>query len=195
MSTLENLLLNEYPEPEIPEDEQALQQAAEAYRIKNDSEANWALWKIAKIRAQAAANEKLAQQEIARIEAWLKSENTKLERDEAFFTNLLAQYHRQRMAEDPRRKTLSLPAGKTQFRRQQPEFERDEQALLRWLKANEKAELIKIEEHPDWVSLKKQIVLKELENGGVIAVDPTTGEKVEGVTVIPKPDKFVVEVS
>lgn len=191
--SIDEVLLSQFPSPDIEEidlkEEAERQQAEQQFRIQTDEQANWALRKIAKIRKQMADDQALAEAEIQRIRLWLDRETEKLQRHEHFFTTLLQNYHREILAQDPHRRTISLPAGTIQFRRQQPEYERDEHALVAWLEANNLLDFVKIEKHADWANFKKVI-----RPAGQQAVNLFTGEAVEGITVREREDKFIVDV-
>ena len=61
--------------------------------------------------------------------------------------------------------------------------------LVQFLKASGNLEFIKTEEKPKWGDYKKRL---EIVGGSV--VDKETGEIVEGVQLIEKPDTFAVDV-
>lgn len=190
MASLEEYLLATYEAPEeIPEESEAQEQLRQRYQITNDGAANWALRKLAQIRRRMAENERLAEMEKLRIDAWLRGEKEKLGRDEAFFLGLLREYHQNILTEDPRRKTIKLPAGQMQMRAQAPEFKRDDEKLLGWLKASNLTEFIKVVESPNWGELKKRVVVAD--DGTV--VDSITGEVVQGVIAESRPYTFTVK--
>lgn len=65
----------------------------------------------------------------------------------------------------------------------------DDDALLAYLKASGNEDMIQNTEKPKWGEFKKRLEIV----GGQI-VDKTTGELVEGVQIIEKPDTFTVDV-
>ncbi len=158
--------------------------------IDDDQKANWALRKIRQLQEKRKANIQLAEAEIERINTWLKEVNGDLEQSIDYFTGLLEGYHRQVLEQDPKAKTIKLPYGKLKMRAQQPEFIRDNDKLLSWLKQSNKTDYIVVKESPDWARLKKN-----LQVAGNALVDPETGEVVEGVEVVERGPKFSVEVS
>ncbi|OPZ45537.1 MAG: Bacteriophage Mu Gam like protein [Firmicutes bacterium ADurb.BinA052] len=87
--------------------------------------------------------------------------------------------------EDPQRKTFKLPAGAFQVRAQQPEYQRDDAALVRWLEEHVMPDYLELVKKPKWGELKKIIETK----GGVATV---AGEVVDGITVVPRGLKFTV---
>jgi len=159
------------------------------FTIDDEQKANWALRKIRKLTEKRKANIQLAEAEIERINTWLKEVNGDLEQSIDYFTGLLEGYHRQVLEQDPKAKTIKLPYGKLKMRAQQPEFIRDNDKLLSWLKQSNKTDYIVVKESPDWAQLKKT-----LQVAGNALVDTETGEVVEGVEVVEREPKFSVEV-
>ena len=68
-------------------------------------------------------------------------------------------------------------------------MKQDDEKLLEYLKASGNTDMIKTTEAPKWGEFKKRL---EIIGGSV--VDGTTGEIVEGVEVVQKPDTFTVDV-
>ena len=178
MQALDDYLLDAYKEPQEQEER-------EQFRIKNDDEANWAMRKIAKARKEFAEAEQQAERERERIDAWLDGKRKAKERDEEFFTGLLTAYYLPQHMEDPRKKTFKLPAGAFQVRAQQPEYQRDDAALVQWLESHVMPDYLEVVKRPKWGELKKIIETK----GGVATV---AGEVVDGITVVPRGLKFTV---
>lgn len=159
----------------------------ERFVIDDDQKASWAMRKLRGIKAHKAANQAIADDEIARINSWLQDANSQLDRDEQFFTGLLMQYARIARERDDR-KSITLPHGKIGSRIGQPKWNIDNEVFLKWLEANHK-DLIRIKTEPNLAEAKKV-----LEIVGENAVDPATGEVAEGIQII-KPDiTYTVEV-
>lgn len=74
-----------------------------------------------------------------------------------------------------------LPSGEIVKKYPGPEYKRDNDKLLGWIKSNN-LDLVEVKETPKWGELKK--FTKEI-NGQVIYID--TGEIVEGVELIERP--------
>lgn len=68
-------------------------------------------------------------------------------------------------------------------------MKQDDDTLLAYLKASGNEDMIQNTEKPKWGEFKKRLEIV----GGQI-VDKTTGELVEGVQIIEKPDTFTVDV-
>jgi len=121
----------------------------------------------------------LAEQQIAAIEAWRGAEHGRLGTQREHWEALLGQYHRQRLEEDEKAKTIRLPHG-TLTARKLPDgiVIEDEDALLKWART----------EAPDYVRTRvdlnhsaiKSAVLK---SGEIIpGVSATVGEVRYAVT-------------
>ena len=178
MQALDDYLLDAYDEPQEQEER-------EQFHIKNDDKANWAIRKIAKARKEFAEAERQAERETERINAWLDGKRKERERAEEFFTGLLTAYYLPQHMEDPQRKTFKLPAGAFRVRQQQPEFQRDDAALVQWLEEHVMPDYLEVVKKPKWGELKKLIETK----GGVATV---AGEVVDGIMVVPRGLKFTV---
>lgn len=180
MQPLNDYLLSAYDEPQEQEER-------EQFRIKNDDEANWAIRKIAKARKEFAEAEQQAERETERINAWLDGKRRERERAEEFFTGLLTAYYLPQHMEDPKRKTFKLPAGAFQIRAQQPDLQRDDVKLTKWLESHVMPDYLEVVKKPKWGELKKAT-----EAHGDRLVLASTGEIVDGVLVVPRGLKFTV---
>lgn len=159
----------------------------ETFIVDDDQKASWAMRKLRGIRAHKAANQAIADEEIARINDWLANANASLDNDERYFTTLLISYARwSRDKED--RKSIVLPHGKVVSRMGQPKWEVDTETFLKWADAN-REELVRIKVEPNLSEAKKVL---EVVNGN--AIDPKTGEVAQGVTVHPAEITYSVEV-
>ncbi len=158
-----------------------------SFRITNLDQANWAVRKVARIETARQECRALVEQEMAKLNTWLKSEEEDYDQERSFFEHLLRDYLDEQRQQDSKLKTIKLPNGKIGLRKQQPEFQRDNDKLLAWLK-NNRQELVKVKEEPDWAGLKAAAAVL-----GNTMADPETGEVIEGVTVVHKPDKLHIE--
>lgn len=193
--TLEEYLLNAYSD----EDNQGCYYQCEStaeierlerFRITNDSQANWALRKIADARKKLARDQETAKAEIERIQQWLKMSESEAARTEERMTALLHEYYAPQFQTDPKTKTYRLPSGKVQWRAQQPQFNRDDTALLAFLKSREMTDFIETKETPKWGELKKQI---QVVGEHVVVKDgKMAGEIIDGVEVVHRPPTFRV---
>lgn len=149
--------------------------------IDTDSKAEWAMGKIAEAR-----------RERERWVTWYNSKieeiNTQTDFETANLERLLEEY----FATVPHKVTKTqesykLPSGKLIRKTQNPEFRRDDSAVIAWARENA-PEYIKTVEQLDWASLKGATGIFD---GHIVTDD---GEIVPGVEVIEREPRFVVEV-
>lgn len=164
------------------------QQAQEQFVIDTKEKASWAVRKLAKIQKSISENQAVAEAEIKRTQEWLEVVNKPLQTDAEYFIALLNLYHASVLEVDPKAKTIKLPFGDLKAREQQPEFVRDDEALLNWARSN-RPEMVKLNPAVDWASLKKTVA--GYEDG--VPIDEN-GQRIEGITVIERGVKFSVEV-
>lgn len=159
----------------------------ESFTIRDKNQATWALRKIRALKAQTKETNELAEMEIERIKAWQAIENQSAEDSIAYFEGLLHDFMLGERAHDPKLKSIKLPHGTIKFRKQQPEYVRNEPALIEWAKQSDKTGLIKIKESLDWATMKKGITAADGK-----AIYNETGEVLEHVEIIEREDKFEV---
>lgn len=185
MTSLEEYLLESYEAPEDLADTEN-----QRFWIQDDNQADWALRKIARARQDLKEAEETAAMEIEKINRWLDGQRDESLRTERFFTALLQEYYEPRFMTNPDKKTYKLPSGKVQRRTQQPQFDRDNEALLAWLKQREMTDYIEVKETPKWGELKQQVQV--VGEHVVIKDGPLKGEIIDGVEVVHRPPIFRV---
>lgn len=157
----------------------------EAWKVENDNDAEFIIEKC---------NEDLV--EINRFKMSLetkleevKGKLNKLKEEEdhviARRNSFLAEYF-ETIPEEFKKKTKTqekyrLPSGEIVKKHPNPEYKRDNDRLLGWIKSNH-LDLVEVKETPKWGELKK--FTKEI-NGQVVYIG--TGEIVEGVELIERP--------
>lgn len=120
------------------------------------------------------------------IKEWAQSEKEVQEDKIKHYSNMLELFIREEVmlaevnGKKPK-KIIKLPYGKIQLKKQQPEFERDEEMLFSFAKDHG---YTKIKESTDWSTLKKQC---QVVNGRLVTED---GEAVPGVVVTERDDEF-----
>lgn len=165
------------------------QPGCEPFRIDNDQKAEWALAKIREEQAEAQRIMNVCRSMIMHYEQQLKKAEEDLEKKTAYLRSQLEQYFDS--VEKRRTKTqevYKLPSGTLRRKYPGPQFKRDDDALVKWLKERNMKDYIKVKETADWANLKKAIQVV-----GNKAVDEN-GEVVEGITVVDRPPVFEVEV-
>uniref|UniRef100_UPI003FEF8C24 host-nuclease inhibitor Gam family protein n=1 Tax=Candidatus Fimenecus sp. TaxID=3022888 RepID=UPI003FEF8C24 len=183
LDELEGMDMEAFTSQEEPEGRQE-------WRITDDGCADWAVRKIAEERAELARIRELADAQIARIEEKLAAAERRCENGTRFLTAKLSEYfttvpHKSTKTKRSYRLlsgTLALKLGGTAMKQ-------DDEKPLDFLKASGNSDMIQTVEKPKWGEFKKGL---EVVGGSVILKE--TGEIVEGVAVIEKPDTFVVEV-
>lgn len=161
----------------------------QGFKIEDKQQATWALRKIKALETKIEETNQLAEVEIERIKIWQEKENKIAGESVSYFKYLLQEYMTTERDKDPKVKSIKLPHGTVRFKKQQPEYVRDEENLIKWAKGSERADLVKVKESFDWSTLKKDITVVA---GN--AVDKHTGEIIEHVKVIEREDKFEVVV-
>jgi len=167
----------------------------ERFIIDNDDKATWALRKIRHMKEKQKENEELAesqiekiQEEIDEIEHWLDKENGKIQNNIDFMKSKLKNYAMELKDENPDLKTHSLPFGALKFRKKRPKWNYDDDKLLEFTE-NNLEEAVKVKKKVDKRKLKKKA-----EVVGNKAVLKDTGEIIEGVSVVQRPEKFKIDV-
>ncbi|TFJ92170.1 host-nuclease inhibitor Gam family protein [Lentibacillus salicampi] len=161
----------------------------EAFTVDTDEKANWALRKIAQYEEQKKANNKLATDEIEKIENWNKEENEKAQQSIDYFQGLLARYAMTKRENDPKFKSQKLPNGRIRFKKKQPKWEYDDNTVIQSLKDAGMTDYIKVKESPSKSDIKKAF---EVIDGQV--VDADTGQIIDGITVAEQNEEFEVKV-
>jgi len=169
-------------------------QAREGFTVDSREKAIWAMRKIAQFTAEIGENRRIADEEIERIEAWFATVNSPHQDSIDFFKGHLESYHRNLFKETQgKEKTVKLPHGVLRLRAQQPEFVRNDEALMAFIKKNDQHNFIKVVESVDWANFKKELAVFE-EDGTVVLKDWGVVLDREVISVILKGEKFSVEV-
>ena len=163
----------------------------ERFVVNTDAKAEWALGKIREKRAERDAWIKWYEDKIEEIKAQTDFETMNFER-------MLAEY----FANVPHKHTktqesYSLPSGKLILKKQNPEYKRNEKAAVAWLEKNGYAQFVKVKKELAWSDLKDASAVV---NGKIVCGEQITEDGeiiqmvVDGIEVIDRPEKFVVEV-
>lgn len=162
----------------------------ERFVIDNDKKADWAIEKIKDERAEFDRLRKIALDRIAELNQRVKELQERTDRRTGNLEALLVEYF-QTVTPTKLTKTQAqyeLLSGKLVMKHQQPEYRRDENALLDWAKANA-PDMVQTKEIVTWGELKK---LTTLDGEKVVLTE--TGEIVDGVVAVPREDVFEVVV-
>ena len=159
-----------------------LLQETEGFTIDTDAKAEWALRKIKEARADRDYWVAWYEQKIAEIKAQTDANTANLEEMLSVYFDTVP--HKKTKTQE----TYTLPGGKLILKTQNPEYKRDDKAVIEWLKGNGQERFVKIEEKLDWAGLKAETAAFE---GRIVTED---GEIIPGIEVIDREPKFVVEV-
>ena len=80
-----------------------------------------------------------------------------------------------------------LPSGKLVLKDQEPEYQRDDKQIIKFLKENNGEKYIKVKEELDWSGLKKVLMV-----AGETAADED-GNPIPGIRVIEREKAFTIE--
>ena len=161
-----------------------------AWRITDDGCADWACRKIAEEKAELDRIRELADAQIQKIEEKVAAAERRFQNGTRFLTGKLAEYFETVPHKTTKTKaSYRLLSGTLTRKFGGTTMKQDDEKLVQLLKDSGQLEFIKTEEKPRWGDFKKRL---EIIGGSV--VDKETGEIVEAVQIIEKPDTFTVDV-
>jgi uncharacterized coiled-coil protein SlyX len=156
----------------------------EVFKVTNDQEAEWVIEKYNEEMLEKARYKESLQAKMEGLQEKLrKLENEEREAKERrdsylieYFESIDDKFKKKTKTQEKYR----LPSGEIIKKYPNPEFKRDNNKLLKWIKANE-LDYVEVKETPKWGELKK--VIKVI-NGQVVTEN---GEIIEGVEVVERP--------
>jgi hypothetical protein len=175
---LEEFLDNQY-------DAQLAPAAEQRFEINDADKADWAVRKIRRYQKNIDEAKITAQTQIERINQWLASVSEENQKQIDFFKGMLAPYAMTQLAGQKKR-SLKLPSGTIGLRSLPVQFEKDDDVLLEWVKANLPG-YVAVKESVVWGELKKTVTVVD---GKVLTED---GEIIPGVTATEPSDVFYVK--
>ena len=155
----------------------------DGFQITDDHAAEWAIQKIKEAQGDTA---KWAEHFAAQLEKIKAANQSTID----FMTSALGSY----FATVPHKETKTqakydLPSATLIRKQQQPQFDRDNDALLAFLDGSKRNDLVRVKREPAWDEIKKVFAVQ-----GETMIDPETGEVVAGVKVVARPDVFDVKI-
>ncbi len=90
----------------------------EQWRVRDLGSADWCMRKVAQLDHEKDAIDHAAAEQIETIKAWWQTELDRLAHQRAHWEWLLAQWHLEKLGEDPKAKTIRLPHGVLSARKQ-----------------------------------------------------------------------------
>lgn len=159
---------------ELPEEE-------EGFRVDDDQKAEWCLQKIRDAESEKDFWKRYYADQLAKVNETCDAtiENMKA-RLRAYFDTV------------PHKKTKTqenypLPSGKLVLKHQEPEYERNDSEVIRWLKENGGESFVKVKESLDWAGLKKTLTVI----GETVADEE--GQIIPCIKAVERPDAFTVD--
>lgn len=157
--------------------------------VDNDNTADWAIEKITEALAERDRLISIADAKIKELQEQKKALTEKSESATGYLTGKLYDYFQtvKPSTATKTQTTYKLLSGTLILKKQQPEFVRDENAMVEWAKTTAPA-FIKVKESVDWAELKKQ---SSVDGEAVVFSD--TGEVIPGIKAVQREDVFEVK--
>lgn len=159
--------------------------------IDSDEKAEWAVKKIREAEEEHDRLAALIEQERAALDEKKAKFDAALERDTAFLKAALSDYMRTVKCKATKtQESYQLLSGKLIRKRAGVDFSVDSEALAGWLRESGREDLLSVTVKPMWGEIKKRLAA-DPESGAVVIAE--TGEVVEGVTAVEKPETFSIK--
>ena len=146
----------------------------EGFRVDSPEKAAYVMRKYRKLAQRMARNQAMAEQEQARITAWLDRVNAPVQSQMEFYEQHLTVWAMKERLQG--RKTVEYPDGAIKTRQSAPTFEVDKATFVAWAEEAKRDDLLRVSLSPDMTAIKSSIV-----PDGEQAIDPLTGEVVPGL--------------
>ena len=157
--------------------------------VKNNSDADFYLRQINKLKEQKEEINKFVDQELERQMRLYQQDREDrmrpLDNQIAFYEEALRTFAMNEYAET-NKKTIKLPNGTLSIRKQPPKYIYNDEEVLSFLKENNLNDYIRVKEEVNKKDLKKAT---QINNNNQMIID---GKEVPGVVVVPQDDKFEV---
>ena len=157
--------------------------------VKNNSDADFYLRQINKLKEQKEEINKFVDQELERqmrlYQQYREDRMRPLDNQIAFYEEALRTFAMNEYAET-NKKTIKLPNGTLSIRKQPPKYIYNDEEVLSFLKKNNLNDYIRVKEEVNKKDLKKAT---QINNNNQMIID---GKEVPGVVVVPQDDKFEV---
>ena len=157
--------------------------------VKNNSDADFYLRQINKLKEQKEEINKFVDQELERqmrlYQQYREDRIRPLDNQIAFYEEALKTFAMNEYAET-NKKTIKLPNGTLSIRKQPPKYIYNDEEVLSFLKENNLNDYIRVKEEVNKKDLKKAT---QINNNNQMMIN---GKEVPGVVVVPQDDKFEV---
>lgn len=163
----------------------------DAWRIKDDVEADWVLDKLKDKQSEFQRIENTIETKIMQLTKALSDEEKRHDNETSFFKAKLQEYFQEvNPKETKTQKTHKLPSGVLKEKKESKVLKHDKEKLVGFLE-KEYPEFVKVQKVPDWASFKKNLAIE-----GDTIINKETGEvvEIEGLEIEVKPSEFKVEI-
>ncbi|HOB90791.1 MAG: host-nuclease inhibitor Gam family protein [Bacillota bacterium] len=160
------------------------------FEIDSLDKLDWAVRKVNQIDDFANKRIECAERQILRLQEYIRRVKEETEKNKAGLIEMMKPFVTKLLVGSKKR-SFATPSGTVGFRAQQPEFERNDEVLVEWLKSNDRSDYVQVKESPKWAELKKQVA-KVLDDGSCVLSD---GELIpaEALKATPRPDVLYVK--
>ena len=167
----------------------AIENESDNWKIENDVSAEWVLSKLREEKAEAQRLINVCESQILFYQAKKKEVNDRYEQKTGRLKSLLLDYfdrvpHKKTKTQE----TYKLPSGTLKLKYPGPKYERDDKALVKWLKDRKMTDYVEVKELPKWGELKK---VTKTAGDKVVSED---GEILDGVVAVEQAPEFAVDV-
>jgi hypothetical protein len=160
-----------------------LEEGKESWKITNDAEAEWLIDKVNEDLIEINRFELSLTNKIEilkeRLEKVKKEKENKISRRDSYLLRYFEDIPEEFKKKSKTMEKYRLPSGEIIKKYPAPEFKRDNDTLVNWLKENKMNDYIEVKESAKWADLKK--ATKTI---GSSVVLEETGEIIEGIEVI-----------
>lgn len=165
------------------EDDYTVTEDQEQWEISNDSEAEWLIDKVNEDLIEINRFELSLTNKIEILKEKLdkvkKEKENKIARRDSYLLRYFEEIPDELKKKSKTMEKYRLPSGEIIKKYPAPEFKRDNDTLVNWLKENRMTEFIEVKESAKWADLKK--ATKTI---GSSVILEETGEIIEGIEVI-----------
>ena len=155
------------------------------WKIKNDNDAEWLINKVNEELVEVNNFKGSLEEQINKLKEKLdklnKEEDSIKERRDMHLTKYFETIPTELKKKTKTQEKYRLPSGEIVKKYRKPEFKRDNNKLLSWIKNNKLDDYVETKETPKWSELKK---ITKTVGGQVITED---GEIIEGIEAVERP--------
>lgn len=160
---------------ETPED------IPEGWRIEDDKAAEWCVQKM----REAEADKEFWKDHFAKqLESVNRTNDETIERMKGYLRDY---FDRMPHKKTKKQENYPLPSGKLVLKQVEPDYQREEKEVIKWLKANRNGQFVKSKETLDWKGLKNTLTVI----GETVADED--GQIIPCIKAVAQPDKFGIE--